>query len=172
MWPLSFSFFLKKTNAKQLNQITCGAFKRHQNSHDFPPKRKALLFSGKDVKSTESTQTDIHSMTNPPFSQSIFFFKRDLKISTPIMRLYSQLTSGQILFSALSNWEFFMAKDKKTGGWKKPCIKESSKHNSLVWNEVEARERRRKEAGRRHGKAMHCQALGLTEMSRPKSWLS
>lgn len=29
------------------------------------------------------------------------------------MRLYSQLTSGQILFSALSNWEFFMVKDKK-----------------------------------------------------------
>lgn len=35
------------------------------------------------------------------------------------MRLYSQLTSGQILFSALSNWEFFMVKDKKKKkGWK------------------------------------------------------
>lgn len=34
------------------------------------------------------------------------------------MRLHCQFTSGQILFSASSNWEFFMVMDKKTRGWK------------------------------------------------------
>ena len=85
-----------------------------------------------------------------PFSQSLFFhfsfldFKRDLKISTPIMRLYSQLSSGQILFSAWSHWEFFMVKDKTTRGWKN-LIKKLSNTTHLLEMKWRPKRGRRKE---------------------------
>ena len=64
------------------------------------------------------------------------------------MRLYSQLTSGQILFSALSNWEFFMVKDKRTRGWKN-LIKELSDTTHLF--EMKWRPERGRRRGRRVG---------------------
>ena len=114
-------------------------------------------------------------MTNPLFLPEHFFFflKRDLKISTPIMRLYSQLTSGQILFSALSNWEFFMAKDKETGGWKN-LIKELSNTTHLF--EMKWRpERGRRKGSREGGMARPCTwpGLGPAEVSRPnRGWVT
>ena len=89
------------------------------------------------------------------------------------MRLYSQLTSGQILFSALSNWEFFMAKDKETGGWKN-LIKELSNTTHLF--EMKWRpERGRRKGSREGGMARPCTwpSLGPAEMSRPnRGWVT
>lgn len=64
------------------------------------------------------------------------------------MRLYSQLTSGQILFSASSNWKFFMVKDKKTRGWKK-LIKELT--NTTHFFEMKWRLKRGRRKERRVG---------------------
>lgn len=84
------------------------------------------------------------------------------------MRLYSQLTSGQILFSALSNWEFFMVKDKKKKkGWKNLLRKLT---NTTHLSEMKWRlERgRRKESGV-GGTARPCSwpSLRPGEMSQP-----
>lgn len=113
-YPFSF-FFPKKIQLLSSSiKLTVVLSKRHQNSHSSPWKEGRRLVFRKTCEVLTQEYSDIHSMTNPRFlPEPFFFFKRDLKISTPIMRLYPQLTSGQILFSASSNWEFFMVKDKK-----------------------------------------------------------
>lgn len=84
------------------------------------------------------------------------------------MRLYSQPTSGQILFSALSNWEFFMVKDKKKKrGWKNLLRKltDTTHLFEMKWR-LERREKKGKQSGK-HSKAMFLARPQAGEMSQP-----
>ena len=168
---LSFFFFFLNQRLSSSIELIVVLSKGIKIATTLPEKKKKgrrLVFRKRcKVLTLEySNRYSFHDKSS--FSPRAFFFflKRDLKISTPIMRLYSQLTSGQILFSALSNWEFFMAKDKETGGWKN-LIKERSNTTHLF--EMKWRpERGRRKGGREGGKARRCTwpGPGPAEVSR------